>query len=149
MRKSGNLDMLSTEYHVRKNQYGQGKTMFYYSKEESYIVKIWSLSCLQNALKWLFLTLFIEYMMQYEQGNEQNKSNLPEDSSKVRISDLSLVFHDFLNLFEFFGLSYLGQQYCLWHTWRDRIKVKLIWESTMSCSFKFQKQTFYSKAQSR
>lgn len=40
MRKSGNLDMLSTEYHVRKNQCGQGKTMFYYSKEERYIVKI-------------------------------------------------------------------------------------------------------------
>lgn len=40
MRKSGTLDMFGTEYHVSKNQYGQGKTIVYYSKEEWYIVKI-------------------------------------------------------------------------------------------------------------
>lgn len=40
MRKCGNFDMLSTEYHVRKNQYGQGKTIFHYSVEERYIVNI-------------------------------------------------------------------------------------------------------------
>lgn len=40
IRKSGNFDMLSTEYHMSKDQYGQGKTIVHYSKEERYIVKI-------------------------------------------------------------------------------------------------------------